>query len=193
MARPVCSRLTINHPSKNNSALCTCLFLHDYIQEQGYRSIRCCINGYKPKASAKNLNNCSATGALWSERESLQQNFLWRFHQLLEETVTDPLAGSYPRRASFAAFIHLRYKLKAFFSPLLQWGVAPLVSLFQRCCKTNTKQNRSNSSWQRFSWQIYLCFILRRILIGALMSAQTSSKFWPSFVSWFREVLSRCS
>lgn len=75
MARPTHSRLTLNHPSKNNSAPCTCLFLHDCIQELGYRNIRCCINGCKPKASAKNLNNCSATGALWSERQNYSQTF----------------------------------------------------------------------------------------------------------------------
>lgn len=75
MAGPTHSRLTLNHPSKNNSAPCTCLFLHDCIQEPGYRNIRCCINGYKPKALAKNLNNCSATGARWSECQNYSKTF----------------------------------------------------------------------------------------------------------------------
>lgn len=87
MAGPACSCLTTNHrPSKNNSAPCTCLCLHDCIQ--GCRSIRCCINGYRPKASAKNFNNCSATGARRSKWQNLQQNFLWRFHHLLWEPVS---------------------------------------------------------------------------------------------------------
>lgn len=75
MAGPTHSRLTLNHPSKNNSAPCTCLLLHDCIQEPRYRNIRCCINGYKLKASAKKLDNCSATGALWAECHNYSQTF----------------------------------------------------------------------------------------------------------------------
>lgn len=100
MAGRTHSRLTLNHPSKNNSAPCTCLFLHDSIQEPGYRNIRCCINGYKPKAWAKNLNNCSATAALWSECQNSSKTFTGGLSSFSTSLCNRSMSSFVPQKSS---------------------------------------------------------------------------------------------
>lgn len=139
-ARPMRSHITINYPSKNNSAPCTCLFTHNYTDEWGYRNdLRCCINVYKLKALAKKpqqlfSNRCTR---VWMSKSTAQPSLEVSLASL-RDSVTGPLPDLYPRRAFFSPFISLQYKLEAV-SLHLQWRVALLESPVGCWCRTDTR------------------------------------------------------